>query len=208
VTPRVKICGVTRVEDALLAAELGASAIGLVFWPGSSRAVDPGRAREITDRLPPFVTAVGVFVDQPVAFVREIVEAARLRAIQLHGSEAVEAYDGLPWPVIKAIPVRGGVRPPELLRLPARVIALLDAHDPVRVGGTGRTIDWQVAASVAVERPIILSGGLRPENVAEAVATVRPYAVDVASGVEQEPGVKDAARLRAFFAAVMEGTRR
>ena len=204
----MKICGVTRVEDAMLAAELGASAIGFVFWPGSARAIDAPRARWIIDGLPPFVTPVGVFVDQPVESVREIAEAAGLRAIQLHGKEAAEAYEGLPWPVIKAVSVRGGVRPPELPRLPARVTVLLDAHDPVRMGGTGRTIDWQVAASIAVERPVILSGGLRPENVAEAVAIVRPYAVDVASGVEQEPGVKDAARLRAFFAAVAEGSNR
>lgn len=207
-TPRVKICGVTRVEDAMLAAELGASAIGFVFWPGSARAIDAPRARRIIDGLPPFVTPVGVFVDQPVESVREIAEAAGLRAIQLHGKAPVKAYEGLPWPVIKAIPVRGGVRPPELLRLPARVTVLLDAHDPVRMGGTGRTIDWQVAASIAVERRVILSGGLCPENVAEAVATARPYAVDVASGVEQAPGVKDAARLRAFFAAVAEGGNR
>lgn len=206
--PRVKICGVTRLEDALLAVELGASALGFVFWPQSPRAIDPRLACRISEHLPAFVTPVGVFVDQPVETVREIADAARLRAIQLHGTEAVEAYGSLPWPVIKAIPMRGGVRPPELLTLPARVTALLDAHDPVRVGGTGRTIDWQVAASIAVERPVILSGGLRPENVAEAIATVRPYAVDVASGVESAPGVKDAARLRAFFAAVLEESTR
>ncbi len=207
-TPRVKICGVTRVEDAMLATELGASAIGFVFWPGSPRAIDPRRAREIADCLPAFVTSVGVFVDEPVERVREIAEIAGLRAIQLHGTEAVEPYTTLPWPLIKAIRMRGAVRPPELLALPVRVTALLDSHDPVRIGGTGRVIDWQVAASIAVERPIILSGGLRAENVTAAVATVRPHAVDVASGVEKAPGVKDATRLRAFFAAVAEGSER
>jgi phosphoribosylanthranilate isomerase len=202
----VKICGVTRLEDAMLAVELGASAVGFVFWPGSPRAIDAPRARLITERLPAFVIPVGVFVDQPVETVREIADAAGLRAIQLHGTEAVETYGALAWPVIKAIPMRGGVRPPELLTLPARVTPLLDAHDPVRLGGTGRTIDWQVAASIAAERPIILSGGLRPANVAEAIATVRPHAVDVASGVESAPGVKDAARLKAFFTAVLQGS--
>jgi phosphoribosylanthranilate isomerase len=207
-TTRVKICGVTRLDDALLAVELGASAIGFVFWSGSARAIEPQRARDIAARLPATVVSVGVFVDQSIEIVRRIADAARLGAVQLHGTEAVEDFDALPWPIIKAVSIQDAVRPPELSDLPRHVTALLDAHDPVRRGGTGRTIDWRIAASVAAERPIILSGGLRPENVADAVATVRPYAVDVASGVESAPGVKDAARLRAFFATVAEGSTR
>lgn len=207
-TTRVKICGVTRVEDALLAVELGASAIGLVFWPSSPRCVEPDRARQIANRLPPFVAAVGVFVDQSPEQVREIAAAVRLAAIQLHGGEHVADFESLPWRIIKSVPVRGGVRPPDLAGLPASVTVLLDAHDPVRAGGTGQTIDWDVAARIAAERAVILSGGLRPENVAAAIAAVRPAAVDVASGVEREPGVKDPDKLRAFFAAVAEGTSR
>lgn len=200
--PRVKICGITRVDDALLAAELGAAAIGFVFWPKSPRCVDPTRARAIVDALPPFVVSVGVFADQQVERVREIVETAGLGAVQLHGQEAVAGYASLRRPLIKALPVRWGMRPPALAEMPRCVTVLLDTHDPQRLGGTGRTIDWNVAAEIAATRPVILSGGLRPENVAEAIRAVHPAAVDVASGVEREPGVKDAAKLRAFFDAV------
>ena len=205
-TPRVKICGVTRAEDAELATALGAAAIGFVFWPESPRCVVPSRARAIVAALPPFVAAVGVFVNATADEVAKIAGDARLSAIQLHGGELVRDFSHLPWPIIKAVAVRRGRRPPELRDVPSDVPVLLDAFDTTTFGGTGRPIDWQVAAAIAAERPVILSGGLGAENVADAIATVAPLAVDVSSGVESSPGVKDAGRLRAFFAAV-EGAR-
>lgn len=201
-TPRVKICGIRRVEDALLAAELGASSIGLIFWPGSARFIDPFRARRIVASLPPLVTAVGVFVDQPEEYIAGVAGLVKLGAVQLHGQEAPASYARLPYRVIKAVPVGDTFDPADLDAIPARATVLLDAHDPVRHGGTGRQIDWSRAAAAARRRPVILSGGLRPDIVATAVATVRPYAVDVSSGVESSPGVKDPAKLRALFAAL------
>lgn len=200
--PVVKVCGVTRVEDALLAAELGAAAVGFVFWPGSARYLDPTAAVAIARALPPFVTTVGVFADQPMEDVRRIAETVMLGAIQLHGAEIAAAFESLRRPLIKAVGVRGGVMPSCLSEIPRHVAVLLDADDPQRRGGTGRTIDWAIAAAVAAERPVILSGGLRPENVADAIDAVHPAAVDVASGVERGPGVKDASRLRMFFEAI------
>jgi phosphoribosylanthranilate isomerase len=199
---RVKICGISRVEDAVLAAELGASAIGFIFWPGSPRFVEPDRAREIVRALPAGVTPVGVFVDQPLEYIMEVARIVRLGAVQLHGSEAIAAFAPVEQRLIKAVPVGEGFAPATVDELPSHITVLLDAHDPVRRGGTGRTIDWSVAAAVAARRPTILSGGLTPGNVSDAVARVRPYMIDVSSGVESAPGVKDALKLRALFAAV------
>lgn len=199
---RVKVCGVTRLEDACLAAELGASAIGLVFWPGSPRCIDAHRAAAITALLPPSITTVGVFVDQPIEEVRAVAAAANLGAIQLHGSEPIDYARGLLPPVIKAVPVDARFRAESLDAFPSDITVLLDAHDPVRRGGTGKTIDWSAAASAAARRPVFLSGGLTPRNIREAVARVRPYGVDLSSGVEASPGVKDHAKLRELFEAV------
>lgn len=199
---RVKICGVRRAEDALLAAELGAAAVGFVFWPESPRFIDPYRAKQIVERLPPFVAAVGVFVDQPPEYVLGVAGLLNLGAIQLHGDETVDDYARGAFRLIKAVPVTGAFEPAALRRVPARATVLLDAHDPVRRGGTGRTIDWSAAATAARLRPVILSGGLTPANVAAAVAAVQPYAVDVSSGVESAPGIKHPDRLRALFAAL------
>lgn len=198
---KVKICGIRRGADAALAVQLGARAIGFVFWPGSPRAIAPAAAREIVDDLPPFVAAVGVFVDQPRDEVIEIAGLARLTAVQLHGDEAPAAYADSALRVIKAVAVGAGFDPARL-DLPANVTPLLDAHDPVRRGGTGQTIDWSLAAAVAATRPVILAGGLTPGNVRQAVERVQPYAIDVSSGVESAAGVKDAAKLRALFAAL------
>ncbi len=200
--PKVKICGVRRAEDAILAAELGASAIGFVFWPGSARFIDPFRARPIVAALPPFVTAVGIFVDQPEEYVSGVAGLVKLGAVQLHGTEAPPFYERLRYRVIKSIPVADGFDPASVDAIPAGATVLLDAHDPVRRGGTGRPIDWSLAAAAARRRPVILSGGLTPGNVAAAAATVCPYAIDVSSGVERSPGVKDHGRLRALFAAL------
>ena len=199
---RVKICGICRAEDAVAAIDLGASAIGFVFWPGSPRSIEPARARDIAAHLPAHVTAVGVFVDQPAEYVEEIATYVPLGAVQLHGTESIEAFARVKQPLIKAVAVSGGFRTETIDGLPSCVTVLLDAHDPIRRGGTGRTIDWTVAAAVARQRPTILSGGLTARNVAEAIARVRPHMVDVSSGVESVPGCKDAGKLQAFFAAV------
>jgi phosphoribosylanthranilate isomerase len=200
--PRVKVCGIQRAEDAALAAELGAWAIGFIFWPGSPRFIDPARAQSIAASITPEVVRVGVFVDQAPEYVQAVADRVPLGAIQLHGSESVDAYSDLQLPVIKAIPVTDPFDASVMDAVPDEVTVLLDAHDPVRRGGTGRTIDWGIAACMAARRPTILSGGLNAENVREAVERVRPFMLDVSSGVESAPGVKDAAKLRAFFAAL------
>jgi phosphoribosylanthranilate isomerase len=200
---KVKICGIRRVEDALTAIDLGANALGFVFWPGSPRFIDPADAREIVAAVPAFVTTVGVFVDQPAEYVGEVARGLKLGAVQLHGRERVQAFSGLSAAVIKSVPMANGTDVDGLLAaVPMDATVLLDAHDPVKHGGTGRTIDWDRAAAVARRRPVILSGGLNADNVRAAVETVRPYAIDVSSGVESSPGVKDGSKLRAFFAAV------
>lgn len=201
----VKICGITRVEDALLAVELGASAIGFVFWPDSPRYIPPSRAAEIIAALPPRVASIGVFVDQSRNFVWNAAEQAELTALQLHGSESVAFAAALPRPVIKAMPVGEGFSLDAVMDIPRSITVLLDAHDPVKRGGTGVTIDWSVAAAVAWRRPIFLSGGLNPANIQEAIARVNPHAVDISSGVESAPGIKDPVKLRALFDAIAAG---
>lgn len=200
--PRVKICGIRRAQDARLAVSLGASAVGFIFWPGSPRYVEPGAAGRIAADLPPSVMRVGVFVDAPPAHVAASAAEAGLDAVQLHGRERSGDYAGMGLTVIKAVAVPAGFDPAAVDVEPPDVLVLLDAHDPIRRGGTGQTIDWTTAAAVAARRPTILSGGLTASNVEDAVRTVRPYMIDVSSGVESAPGVKDAARLRAFFAAL------
>src|ERR671937_2100714 len=185
----VKICGITRIEDAEAAVDAGANAIGLVFWPNSPRFVDPYRARAIVAALPPFVTAVGLFVNQPAEYINAVASLARLGAIQLHGDERPDSIARLHRPVVKAVSLSSDPDPAR--HWPASVTLLIDAHDPERRGGTGRTIDWRAAAAIAGRRRTILAGGLTPENVAEAVARVRPFGIDVSSGVEKAPGVKD-----------------
>lgn len=199
---RVKICGLTRLEDALLAARLGADALGFNFWPGSRRYVDPDAARAIVDRLPPFVTAVGVFVNQPPTEVLAIAARAGVVAVQLHGDEGWEDVNGYPIPAVKALRLAGRESLADLHRYRVRAF-LLDAPSD-GFGGSGRTCDWALAREVAERVPVVLAGGLGPENVAEAIRAVRPYAVDVASGVESSPGVKDPDRLRRFLARARE----
>lgn len=201
-SPRVKVCGICRAEDAQFAVSLGAAAIGFIFWPESPRYCDPARARDIAAGLPAHITAVGVFVDQPVAQVVAIADRVLLGAVQLHGTEAIEEFDRVRQPLIKAIAVTDEFVAADVDRVPEGVTVLLDAHDPIRRGGTGRTIDWTTAAQVAARRRTILSGGLNAGNVREAIAQVHPHMLDVSSGVESSPGVKDRAKLEAFFAAV------
>ena len=198
-TTRVKICGVTRTADAVLAAELGAAAIGFIFWPQSRRYIAPERAAGIAAALPPHVVTVGVFVDQDVEHMRDVAAQVPLGAIQLHGDEPVDLAGALMQPVIKAVAVTDAFSPDTVDAIPAPVTVLLDAHDPVKRGGTGRSIDWSLAAAVAARRPVILSGGLNAANIREAIAVVRPYGVDLASGVESAPGIKDETKLRELF---------
>jgi phosphoribosylanthranilate isomerase len=199
---RIKVCGITRMEDAILSAELGAAAIGFVFWPGSPRFVDADRAAAIVRSLPSRVTAIGVFVDQPVDEVQRVATRVPLAAIQLHGSEPLAYAQRLLQPVIKAVPVGETFAAESLDAIPAEITVLLDAHDPVRRGGTGQRIDWTAAASAAARRPVFLSGGLNPNNIADAIARVRPYGVDLSSGVETSPGIKDPSKLRDLFDAM------
>ena len=197
----VKICGVTRADDALAAVDAGASAIGFVFWPDSPRCVDPYRARAIRAALPPFVTAVGVFVNQPVEYVSGVASLVHLGAVQLHGDETPQYASQLSAPIVKALPLTTlGER--DLAAWPDETMVLLDVHDPVKRGGTGRTIDWGAAAAISARRRIVLAGGLTPDNVADAVARVRPFGIDVSSGVEVSPGIKDHRRVRALFEAL------
>jgi phosphoribosylanthranilate isomerase len=197
----VKICGITRLEDAQAAVAAGANALGFVFWPKSPRYVDPARARDIIATLPETVNAVGVFVDQPEDEVNEIADWVGLGAVQLHGGESQEYVRAMKRPVLKAVGV-DGANAPVVDVWPPSVGVLLDVHDPVKKGGTGRTIDWTMAAEVAKRRPVVLAGGLTPENVGEAIARVQPYGIDVSSGVEAAPGIKDHGRLKALFEAV------
>jgi phosphoribosylanthranilate isomerase len=198
----VKICGITRREDATLAAVLGAAAVGFVFWPESRRYIEPTAAVKIARSLPASVTPVGVFVDQRVELVNAVVQEVGLGAVQLHGSEAPEYCAQIAAPVIKAVPVGSGFRMTAVTGLPAGVTVLLDVDDPVARGGTGRLVDWAAARKVARVRRTILAGGLTPENVGAVIRAVEPGGVDVSSGVESGPGIKDPHRLRRFFQAV------
>ena len=199
---RSKICGITRVEDALAAAEAGADAIGLVFYARSPRAVSVQQARAIVAALPPFVTSVGLFVNASRCELNEILEAVPLDLLQFHGDETAVDCAGYHRPYIKALRVRPG----EDIRArcadyPQAAGILLDTFVPGVPGGTGEAFDW----SLVPENPgcpIILAGGLTPDNVAAAVRQVRPWAVDVSGGVEARKGVKDAEKVRAFVGAV------
>ena len=196
----VKICGITNAGDARAAIEHGASALGFVFWPASPRFVELERALDIIATLPPAVTAVGVFVNQPASFVNDVAAEIGLGVVQLHGDETTEFAGSMSRPVFKSVAIGAGR--PDVGAWPERVTLVVDASDPVRRGGTGTTADWSRAAALARTRRLILAGGLTPDNVAEAIARVQPYGIDVSSGVERSPGIKDHVRLAALFDAV------
>jgi phosphoribosylanthranilate isomerase len=196
---RVKICGITRPEDAAAAVDAGADAIGLVFYPGSPRYVEPGQAAGIAAALGPFVTATGLFVDAAEATVREVLSAVPLGLLQFHGNEANADCVRYGVPFIKSIAMESAT---QCLRrmadYPDASGFLLDRWQPDVHGGGGRTFDWDIIPA-GVRRPVVLAGGLTPDNVADAIRRVHPYAVDVSSGVESAPGIKSAARIRAFM---------
>jgi phosphoribosylanthranilate isomerase len=200
----VKICGITRVEDALTAARCGAHAIGLVFYRPSPRYVTPEQAAGIVRALPPFVTAVGLFVDADEEEVRDIAARTRIQMIQFHGSESPGFCARFELPYLKAVRVRPGVDLLQYARdFRSAKALLLDAYQEGLHGGTGAVFDWDLIPA-ARPLPVVLSGGLHPENVAEAIRRVRPCAVDVSSGVEASKGIKDAARVEAFVNGVRD----
>jgi phosphoribosylanthranilate isomerase len=201
---RVKICGITNLEDALLACELGADAIGLNFYNKSPRSISPFTASKIIQKLPPFVAIVGVFVNWQAAPVTTLAKALGLSAAQLHGDEPPKLVNEIAKKVsvIKALHVGKGSALPPFAKYRGTTVFLLDAAHSGQYGGTGHTADWNLAHTAAKSHRILLAGGLTPENVAEAILAVRPYAVDVTTGVESKPGKKDPAKLRAFFEAV------
>jgi phosphoribosylanthranilate isomerase len=200
--PRVKICGITRRDDAELAVALGADAIGFILWPSSPRYVEPSAVSAIHAGLPPFVSRVGVFVDAPPDHVMEVVRLADLDVVQLHGSESIDAYRHVGARLVHVATLREEADVATVADWPDDVMPLVDAIDPALRGGTGRKADWNLAALLARQRPVLLAGGLDAGNVAAALKTVQPWGLDVSSGVEERPGIKSAERLREFFAAV------
>lgn len=199
---RVKICGITRPEDGLAAARAGADAIGLMFYAGSPRCVSLGEARRIADALPPFVTIVGVFVDPDPSEVQAAMAAVPLQLLQFHGDESPQFCEGFALPYMKVVRVRPGL---DLVQYASRFskakALLLDAFVQGAHGGTGQSFDWSLVPR-GLELPLVLSGGLHPENVADAIRRVRPWAVDVSSGVEAAKGIKDPKRIAAFMQGV------
>ena len=195
---KVKICGITRLEDALSAVAAGADALGFVFHFASPRHISPEQAADIIKQLPPFIQTVGLFVNESRDTVNTTADQCGLDIIQLHGDESPDYCSSINRRIIKAFRVK------DFFCLDSvsdyRVAAcLLDAWSPAAHGGTGQTFNWEIAAEAAAQRQIILAGGLTPDNVAEAVRCVKPYAVDVSSGVECSPGHKDAEKIRKFI---------
>jgi phosphoribosylanthranilate isomerase len=198
---KVKVCGITNAEDAVLACELGAAALGFIFVKASPRYIDPQAARTVIRELPPFVSKVGVFVNANRQTVLDIVKTAGLSLIQLHGDESPAYCDAIPLPRVKAFRIEPDFEPDRLTAYACSAY-LLDTFSEQAHGGTGRTFDWQIAQRAKAMGRIILAGGLNPENIAAAVKTVAPYAVDVSSGIEAKPGKKDATKMKSLFEAV------
>ena len=194
---RIKICGVTSAADVRAVAESGADAIGFNFWSKSKRRVEPAVAAELARELPAFVTRVGVFVDEDRARIEEIAAEVGLDVVQLHGSETAELARSLSRRVVPGVRARSASDLDGVEAYGASAV-LIDAYHPDAPGGTGLRADWALARTASRRYPVILAGGLDPSNVAEAVRVVEPYAVDVASGVERAPGVKDPDKIRAF----------
>ena len=207
---KVKICGISNWADAKTALDAGASALGFNFYPPSPRYMPPLEAREIIRRVPRHASSVGVFVDEPVRRILQIGRAAGIGLIQLHGDEGPEIVRKLRprYLVIKAFRVRRGFRVERLARYSAAAAFLLDGFRARVRGGTGRTFDWRIAREAKRYGPILLAGGITPENVERAILEVNPFGIDVASGIEARPGKKDPARIRALMRAVERAERR
>lgn len=202
---RCKICGITRAADAVAAAQAGADAIGLVFYPGSPRYVSLEQARAIVQALPPFMSAVGLFKDQPAEEIAAALAAVPLTLLQFHGGESAAFCRQFGKPYLKAIAMGYAASAAAEIRdncaaYPDAAALLLDSHAPGETGGSGATFDWTQVPTLS--RPWILAGGLTPGNVAAAIRATRPYGVDVSSGVETGPGIKDADKLRNFITEV------
>ncbi len=202
---RVKICGITRVEDAQVAANLGVDAIGLVFYENSPRVVTPRQAAEIVKSLPAFVTAVGLFLDADSAMVRDVLDQVPLDELQFHGDETAQACRQYARPYFKAVPMASGMQAAcsYMSAYPDARAFLLDSHGHGQAGGSGERFDWLQVTSDR-QKPFILAGGITPGNVAEAIRTTRPYAVDVSSGVESAKGIKDPVKMAAFMQEVRD----
>jgi phosphoribosylanthranilate isomerase len=202
---RIKICGITRLEDALSALELGADALGFVFVQKSPRYIEPAKAAEIIAQCPPFASIVGLFMDHDADFVRQVMNVVPMSILQFHGDESADYCQSFTLPYIKAIPMGAGVEPVSYADAhPASKAFLLDSHGGGKSGGSGETFDWD-AIPKNFARPLILAGGLDANNVKSAVTEINPYAVDISSGVEAAKGIKDAQKMASFIAAVKEG---
>lgn len=199
---RIKFCGITRTADALAAAALGVDALGLIFAAGSPRQLSLEAAVAIRGRIPPLVTVVSLLRNHSAAQVREIIAAVQPQLLQFHGDEDPAFCAGFGLPYMKAVGMKGLHKPlAEVARDYADAAALLlDGHAPGEAGGQGERFDWSAIA--AIDKPIVLAGGLKPENVAEAIGLARPYAVDVSSGIEAAPGIKDSGKMEAFVRQV------
>jgi len=195
---KVKICGITNIDDALYVAELGADALGFIFVKSSPRYIAPKTARKIIQELPPFIIPVGVFADVLQEEILGVIEQTGIKCVQLHGNETLKQLAGFPVPVYKSFRVDSSFNP-EILRRYKESAYLLDTKISDELGGTGKTFDWEIAVKAKEYGRIILAGGLKPENIIEAVQIVQPYAVDVNSGVEQCPGKKDYGKLKLLF---------
>jgi phosphoribosylanthranilate isomerase len=197
---RVKICGITNFADAATAVDCGADALGFIFFEGSPRFVQPKQVRPIISKLPPFVVKVGVFVNEKAEKIKEIVDETGLSAIQLHGSEPPEFAECFSIPTIQAFRIKDQTSLAGIERYRVAAV-LLDSYVAGSLGGTGERFNWDLAVQAkALGKPVILAGGLTPLNVQDAAAKVQPYAVDVSSGVEAAPGVKDHTKVREFIA--------
>jgi len=203
---KIKICGITNLEDALAAADAGADALGFNFYKKSPRCIEPDKAAEIIEQLPPFIVPVGVFVNEREDRIREIQARTLIQVVQLHGDESPDFCQRFGGRVIKAFQVKDKESIKHLAHYHVGALLLDSYRDGVR-GGTGVTFDWHLAVVAKTFGKVILAGGLTPENVAEAVKLVQPYGVDVAGGVERDKGVKDHAMVRKFIVEVRRASR-
>lgn len=199
---RLKVCGITNLEDALVSAEFGADALGFVFYAKSKRYIDPLKAGEIISSLPPFIVKVGVFVNESISYLLEAQRLAGFDIFQLHGDETSEYCSDLERPYIKAMRVKSDLDKNYINSFNTRSF-LFDTYSDDKFGGTGKSFDWDILENAGLsDKFVILSGGLEVNNVERAIKKIKPYAVDVSSGVEKSPGVKDHNKLKAFAEAV------